>query len=287
MPGAPDTTTSSRPPPADPLEGRGEPRQLSLSTVQRLREDQATGDVSLAERERGDPAAGAQLLQAAAQVGLQADGGLVAILGVLGQQSQDDLADDLGHVGAQLGRRRRRARDVGVDQAHRRAALERQAAGEALEQGGAEAVEVAAGVDAAVDPAGLLRRDVGERAAEAGDGAGAGAVAGDPLGDAEVGEAHVGEAGWLRGFALWIVGLAFAYDDVAGPNILMQHVARVHLTQRLGELDPQLQELSEGQRGLGDDHVQRLASDVLEHQHGAVVGPLAAQAPHRALPDQA
>ena len=104
--------------------------------------------------------------EAAPQIALDAGCGLVALLGRLGEQLHDDRRDRGRDVLQPLAGRHRLSRDVAVHPFHRIGRGERQAAGEHLVEGDAEGVEVAAGIDRAVHPAGLLGRHVGERAGD-------------------------------------------------------------------------------------------------------------------------
>ena len=92
-----------------------------------------------------DAFAGLPFSQAAPQIAFEAGGGLVALLGCLGEQLHDDCRDKRSGLPshrspASTGCRR----DVAVHPFHRIGRRERQHAGQHLVQGHAEGVEVAA-----------------------------------------------------------------------------------------------------------------------------------------------
>ncbi len=86
---------------------------------------------------------------------------------------------------------------------HRVALGERAPAGEQLEEGDAEGVEVGALVDAAADAAGLLGRHVGERADQAIGGGERDRLGGERGGDGEVGQ----PTSPVRGLRMMLAGL--------------------------------------------------------------------------------
>jgi hypothetical protein len=101
-----------------------------------------------------------ELLLARCQIAAERGRALVALLGLLLQELHEDARERLREVGAQGAGGLGHARDVGVDQRERIGELERRAAGRGQVEDGSERVQIAARVDAAVHPAGLLGCDV-------------------------------------------------------------------------------------------------------------------------------
>ena len=138
----------------------------------------------------------------------EAGGALVALVGYLGEQLEDDVGDHAGQRRAQRVGRRGRARHVAVHPADGVVGLEGQAAGEQLVEGDAERVEIRAAVDRPVHPPGLLRGHVRQRALDQPGGPRGGLLAGDTRGGAEVGDLDlvgVGSKRMLLGLrSLWI-----------------------------------------------------------------------------------
>ena len=97
---------------------------------------------------------------------LDAGGGLVTLLGGLGEQLHDEPGNLRRDALQPLMRRHRRSGDVAMDPFHRVIRAERQRARQHLIEGDAEGIEVAAGIDRAVHPPGLFRRHIGQRAGD-------------------------------------------------------------------------------------------------------------------------
>ena len=146
--------------------------------------------------------------QAAPKIALDAGGGLVALLGGLGEQLHDDRRDAARNASDPLAGRHRLPRDVAVHPLHRIGGRERQRPGEHLVERDAERVEIAAGIDRPVHPAGLLGRHVGERAGDDLGRRGRLALARQARGDAEAGEPDLAVAASTRMLAglmsLWM-----------------------------------------------------------------------------------
>ncbi|MNP05639.1 hypothetical protein D3C76_975940 [compost metagenome] len=148
-----------------------------------------------------------------AQVVLDAGGALVALLGGLGQQLEDELREHRWHAGNPFAGRRRLARDVAVYPFHRVAGGKRQRAGEHLVKDHAKGIEVAARVDGAVHPPGLFRRHVGQGTGDGLRRFGCLALARQPRGQTEAGQA---------GLAIGAIDL-----DVIGLEVLVHQAALV------------------------------------------------------------
>ncbi|MNX87506.1 hypothetical protein D3C86_1194370 [compost metagenome] len=140
------------------------------------------------EREVLDAALALPVFQAAAQVVLQPDGGLVALLGRLGEQLHDDARNRRRYGFLPRARRHRHLGDVAVYPLHRVRGGERQRAGQHLVERDAERVEVAARIDRPVHPPGLLGCHVGQRAGDGLGRLGRLALARQARGQAEAGE---------------------------------------------------------------------------------------------------
>ena len=118
------------------------------------------------------------------QVGAHVRGGLIAVLGVLGQRLEHDGVEVGGDAVVALRRRHRVFPDMLVGDRHRRVADERRFAREHFVEHAAQRVDVGAGVDGVA--AGLLGRKI-LRGADHRRGLGdAVAAVGDRPGDAEV-----------------------------------------------------------------------------------------------------
>ena len=156
-------SSSSAGPLAGAFEGREQRRQLPLATIELLWDAQLVGEVLLAEGERGNrPGSGEQLL-AANQIGLEAGDVLVAIFGVLGQKSHDDLRHHAGPVAANHVQRQGRAGDMTVHELEGIVAGKGQDAGAELVEGHAQRIEIRTPIDRAVHAPGLLRGHVRQR----------------------------------------------------------------------------------------------------------------------------
>src|SRR3954464_3742010 len=85
---------------------------------------------------------------------------LVALFWRLREKLQDDLRKRRGHVAAPEIWRHRQLRDVTMHPAHRVTRLEGQRADKHLVERYTERVQIAARIDGAIHPAGLLRRHI-------------------------------------------------------------------------------------------------------------------------------
>ena len=124
---------------------------------------QTVRHVASAERERLDAAMRLPFRQALAQIDRETRGGLVAVLGGLGEELHHDRRERPRDVRDPLVGRRRLAGDVAVHPFHRIGGGEGQFAGEHLVEGDAQGVEIAAEIDRPVHPARLFGGHVGER----------------------------------------------------------------------------------------------------------------------------
>ncbi len=145
------------------LEHRLQRGQLGLPPVEALGELEAIGDVERAERERLDAPGGAPFGPGPLEILPEAAGALVPVLGHLLHQPPDDRVEHGVDAGGDLAQRRDWARDVRVNPAQRILRGERELAGEHEEEQHPQRVEIAAAVDGAVHPSGLLGRHERQR----------------------------------------------------------------------------------------------------------------------------
>ena len=124
-----------------------------------------------------------------------------------------------------------------------------------LVEGDAKRVEIAACIDRAVHPAGLLRRHVGESAGDCVGRLGVGALARQAGGNAEAGEPDA--------------AARHIHQDVRRLDVLMDEFARMHLAQRPRQGNPDAQKLRYFQ-GPADQSIEDRTPRVLEHQRQAV-----------------
>ena len=157
-------------PHADLLEGRLEASQRELPPVDFSRQLQAVAQVALAQLEGPEGARRFELAQATLEIPDEARGGLVAILGDLGEELVDDAREHRWRPRSDGVGARRGLGDVGVNQLQRIGRLKGSLTGRQLEEADSERVEVAALIDRATHAAGLLGRDaeVDERDGSAG-----------------------------------------------------------------------------------------------------------------------
>ena len=97
------------------------------------------------------------------QIDRETGGGLVAVLGILGEELHHDRRERRRDARDPLVGRRRLPGDVAMHPFHRIGGGEGQFAGQHLVEGDAQGVEVAAEIDRPVHPAGLFGGHVGER----------------------------------------------------------------------------------------------------------------------------
>src|SRR5713101_3640582 len=101
--------------------------------------------------------------QAPSKISFQPGSGLVALLGVFGEELHGDSRQRLGDCDA-INRWYRLACNLAVDPLQRVGGGERQRARKHLVQGDAQRVEIAAGINRTVHPASLLGCHISERA---------------------------------------------------------------------------------------------------------------------------
>lgn len=246
-----------------PVEGGQQAAGFVLAAIQGLGHQQAFGDVLAGQGEGRDGAGGLQLQQAARQVGGEAGGGLVALLGGLGQQLQDDVRHRAGQSVDPLGRAGRLAGDVAVDPFHRIGGAERKLAGDQLVQGDAQGIQVAAGIHRPVHAPGLFGGDIGQGADDGGGRFAALLLAGNARGGAEAGDPRRAGQG--------------IHQQGAGMDGLVHQLVPVHALHRRGDGDGDLQhpgQLAARQAAgpPGDDPRQRLAARVFQQQRRLAAG---------------
>ena len=137
---------------------------LVLPAVEPLGNQQAVRFIGLRQDEIVNPSLRLPFGEAVFEVVLEAGGGLVAVLGRLGEKLHDDRRHGARHAIDPFGGRNGSSRDVAVHPFHRIGRGERQCAREHPVERHAECVQIAAGIDGPVHAAGLLGRHVGQRA---------------------------------------------------------------------------------------------------------------------------
>src|SRR4051812_47247930 len=97
----------------DTIEGAYKRFNLGFPSVEFLRDQQSVGQVVRAEREAIDVTSQLPFGKASPQINFEGCGGLVAFLGILRKELQDDRGQRLGHLGIRW--RRWLTCDVTVD----------------------------------------------------------------------------------------------------------------------------------------------------------------------------
>ena len=240
----------------DPVEGREQRVDLALPAVEPLRDQQPVRGVVRAQRERLDAAGRLPFRQAAPQIGLDTRGGLVALLGGLGEQLHHDRRERPRDARDPLVGRHRLPRDVAVDPLHRIGGGEGKLPRQHLVEGDAQRIEIAAGVHRAVHPPGLLRRHVGERPGDHLRRRGGLALARQTRGDAETRQP---DAAACR-----------VHEDIGRLDVLVDEASRMHLAERGRERDRDAQEMRHVQRP-AKQSIERLTAGILKHQRRAAV----------------
>ena len=185
--------------------------ELAVAAVELLGDREAAGGVVLGERERCHPPVAGELLLARFEVGDDADGALVAILGGLIHQAQDDGGEHRGDASIEGMGRLWLNRQVVMQELERVLEGEGQSPGEELVQRDAERVIVRAVVEGAVHPPGLLGGHVGEGALEGGRIFWEGQLLGEVRGDPEVNQLELPGGGVVDN----IRGVDILVDDLA------------------------------------------------------------------------
>ncbi|MBB4183391.1 hypothetical protein GGE07_000004 [Sinorhizobium terangae] len=119
--------------------------------------------VALAQRKRVDALVRLPCLQAMFEIVGDAGGGLVTVLGGLGEELHHDRSNRSRNALRSLVRRHRLAGDMAMDPFHRIRGRERKRPGQHLVQRDTERVEIAARINGAVHATSLLGRHIGKR----------------------------------------------------------------------------------------------------------------------------
>jgi hypothetical protein len=243
--------------PAGAVEGAQQLLDLLVASVQLLRDEEPVRHITLPEGEGRDAPALGALPGAGFEVGLQAQGALVSLLGGLREQLHDDLRERCRDVGVDVGGGGRGLRDVPVDQLQGIARLERAHPGRQLVERDAEGVEVGTVIDGSVHPSRLLGGQVGERVAEDVRWERRQALAGRLRGEAEIGEPH-------------LVGRGVD-QDAPGIDVLVDDVATMELGEDRRELDRDPEEAVDVERTRARERREGRSTPVLEHEARAVI----------------
>ena len=236
----------------DTVEGPQQAADLALPPIEPLRDQHSIRRIPGSQRERLDLAGRFPFRQTALQIARETGRGLVAVLGGLGQELQDDRRERFRDAGDTLARRHRCPGDVAVNPLHRIGGGERRLARQHFVEGDAQRIEIAPGVDRAVHPARLLRRHIGERA---GDDLRRGRyqmLARQARSDAEPGQPYAA---------------AFpVHQDIRRLDVLVDQTAGMHPADGDGERNRDAQESRHIQGTAAEKPVERLAAGILQHQ---------------------
>jgi hypothetical protein len=171
-----------------------------------------------AEREGVDATVRLPFRQAPLEIRLDACGGLIPLLGGLGQQFHHDRGERRGNCLRMLVGRDRLPGDVAVHPLHRIRRAKRQRACKHLVKRAPQCIEIAPGVDRPVHSSGLLGRHIGERPGDELGSFGRLTLARKPRRDTEAGQPDP-------------VGCDVD-DHIGRLDVLMDETALVHLAKR-------------------------------------------------------
>ena len=172
----------------DAVEGGEQRVDLALPPVEPLRDQQTVRRVVPTQREGLDAAGRLAIHEAFPQIDHETGGGLVTVLGGLGEELHHDRRERPRDACDPLVGRHRLPCDVAVHPFHRISGGEGQRPRQHLVERDSQRIEIAAGVDRAIHPAGLFRRHVGERSGDHLGRLGAPMLAGQAGGNSETGE---------------------------------------------------------------------------------------------------
>ena len=240
----------------DPVEGSEQRVDIALPAIELLWDQQPVQSVVPAEQERVDTAIRLPFRQAAPQIGLDARGGLVALIGDLGEELHHDCRERPRDARDPLVGRHRLPRDMAVHPFHRVGGGEGELSRQHFVKGDTQSVEIAAGVYRAVHPAGLFRRHVGERPSDHLRRCGRLVLARQTRGDAEPRQPHA--------------AACRVHQDICRLDVLMNKAARVHLAERPREGDRDAQEMRYVQRS-AKQCINRRTARILKHQRQAII----------------
>ena len=244
----------------DAIEGLQQPGDLGLSTVQPLGDGEPIAEVLLGQGEGFDSAGRVQPLGRAGQVRLDAFGALVAIVGAFGHQSENQIREQERHPRVADGGRNRSLGHVSVDQLQRVGRFERQPPGEHFVEGDAERVEIAAVIEIAIHPPGLLGRHVRERAFDQVGKAGSVLLGPGPRGNAEIAQRHPAAPA--------------VHDDVVTVDVLVDQAGAMDRGEGPGELPPVAEKGRRVERRFGADDLEGDVTGIFEDNGEAVTETL-------------
>ena len=239
----------------DTIEGGEEGVGLGLAAIEFFRDQQPVGDILPPQRKGVDAALGLPGCEALPEIGFEAGRRLVTVLGGLGEKLQDDGRDLTGDALHPLARGHRLPGDMAMNPFHGIGGRERQRPRQHLVEGDAQGVEIAAGIDRAIHPAGLLRRHIGKAAGNDLGRRRRLALARQPGGDAEARQADI--AGGVD-------------EQVFRLDVLMDEAAPMQLSERRRQRDGEAEESRQLKR-LAQHPLEGIAAGVLQRQHPAAV----------------
>jgi hypothetical protein len=194
--------------------------------------------------------------QTPAEIGLDARGGLVTVLGGLGEELHHNGRERPRDACDPLVGRHRLPGDMAVHPLHRIGSRERQRPRKHLVEGDTQSIEVAAGVHRAVHPASLFRRHVGERPGDHLRRRGGLMLARQTRGTAEPRQPHA--------------AARRVHQDICRLDVLMDKASLMHSAERPREWDRDAQEMRYLQWP-AKQAIERHTAGILKHQRHAVV----------------
>lgn len=237
------------------VEGGKQERTLRFASVELVGNRQSIGCVTCRERKGFEPTSKLPIVETSMKIDLEAAGRLIAILGVLGEELQEDRLQCTGDALHSLARGRGWPGDVAVNPLERIRRREGQRSGEHLVEGDPQRIKIAASVERAIHAPGLLRRHVSERS-------------GNHLprrrrslrfmrqsrGNAEAGQSDA---------------ILDVDEDVRRLDVPVNETSPVHLAHRRRDADRDTQESRETERGrrMG---LQRVAAEILQRSESPV-----------------
>ena len=210
----------------------------------------------LAKRKLVDAAICLPSCETSSKIGLHTGGSLVAFLGGLGEELHHDCRQRRRHACALLVGRHRLPRDVTVHPLHRIGCREGELPRQHFVEGDTQGIEIAAGVDRAVHPAGLFRRHVGERSSNHLRRRRGLMLARQTRGNAEARQPHA--------------AACLVDQNICRLDVLMDQTSVMHLAERRRNRDRDAQERRYVQWP-AKQSIERHAAGILKHQRHAVV----------------
>src|SRR5258705_13459850 len=198
-----------------------------------------------------------QVCEASSKISLDTGGGLVALLGSLGETLHHDCREQPREPRDPLVGRYRLPRDMAVYPPHRIGGGEGELPRQHFVEGDTQSIEIATKVHRAVHHAGLFRRHVGERPRDHLWRGGGLALARQTRSDAEPRQPHAAACRF--------------HQDICRLDVLMDEATLMHMAERARERDRDAQEMRYVQWP-AKQSIERRTAGILKHQrHTAVI----------------